>query len=258
MELTLFSDLHLEHFNACQIFEVGTGDVLVLAGDILTAKHLKTNGYLKNVYLRFLKDCSENYKDIIYIDGNHSFYGYNYEGTVKTIASYLPNNFHYLENSKVSIGDYVFMGGVLWTDHNKENPLNMMENRCVMNDYSNIRITANYRKLNPEDTLRIHKETKLYLETQLEEHKDDKVIVVTHMAPSYQSVDPIYKTSSYNSAYCSDLDDWILERPQIKYWFHGHMHSPSDYKIGECRVMCNPKGYPGQQTGYNPNFRLKI
>ena len=61
MDLTLFSDIHLEHFSACEIFNVEQGDILVLAGDILTAKHLRTNGYLKDVYLRFLDDCSKNY-----------------------------------------------------------------------------------------------------------------------------------------------------------------------------------------------------
>jgi Icc-related predicted phosphoesterase len=258
MNLTLFSDIHLEHFNACEIFDVGSGDILVLAGDILTAKHLKSDGYLKEVYLRFLSDCSKNYKHVIYVDGNHSFYGYNYEGSLKTIKEYLPENFHYLEQSKVTIGSYVFLGGIFWTDHNKENPLNMMENQCIMNDYKSIRITTNYRKLNPEDTAKVHKETKLYFEEQLDLHKDDKVIMVTHMAPSYQSVDPIYKEATYNSAYCSDLENWILERPQIHYWFHGHIHAPSDYMIGNCRVMCNPKGYPRQQTGYNPKFSLKI
>jgi len=58
MKVKILSDIHLEHFVACQYLPVGTGDVLVLAGDILCVKNLRKNGYLKKVYLRFLNDCS--------------------------------------------------------------------------------------------------------------------------------------------------------------------------------------------------------
>jgi hypothetical protein len=38
----------------------------------------------------------------------------------------------------------------------------------------------------------------------------------------------------------------------IKFWFHGHMHDSIDYQVGECRVLCNPRGYNYYQL--NPNF----
>lgn len=42
------------------------------------------------------------------------------------------------------------------------------------------------------------------------------------------------------------------------YKTHGHTHTPFDYLIGDCRVICNPSGYPGQDTGFNPNFELNL
>jgi len=46
-----------------------------------------------------------------------------------------------------------------------------------------------------------------------------------------------------NGGFSSDLSEFIMDRPQIKYWQHGHHHNESDYMLGETRVVCNPRGY---------------
>ena len=258
MKVKILSDLHLEHLDSEYTFDVGSGEVLVLAGDILVAKHLNTDGNLNRIYNSFLNFCSENFKHVFYVFGNHEFYGYNYESTFKKVENILPSNIHLMNNNTVEIEDWVFIGGTLWTDHNKGNPVNMMENQYVMNDYHRIRIGSNYRKLNTEDTLSIHRNTKSYFENQLNIHKDKKVFMISHMAPSYQSTHPHYKGQSLNSAYCNDMDDWISSRPQIKYFVHGHVHYFMDYTIDGCRVICNPKGYPRETTNYNPNLEIEI
>jgi hypothetical protein len=87
----------------------------------------------------------------------------------------------------------------------------MMEASQCMNDYKVIRIGSNYRKMNPDDTLKFHKKSKLFLQQKLEQFKDTKTWVLTHHAPSYQSVHPKYRSSGIaNGAYVSDLDDLIL------------------------------------------------
>ena len=256
MKIRVFSDLHLEHFSASQIFDPKEGDVLILAGDILCAKHFKTNGYIHQVYDRFLSDCSKNYDKVLYVFGNHEFYGYNYEGTKKKIKENLPSNFHILDNDTIKIGDWNFIGFTLWTDFRGENALEMMEAECNMNDYKVIRIGSNYRKLRTDDTLNFHKESKKYLLNQLQT-LNDNVFVISHHAPSYQSIPNEYKNHA-NGAYSSNLDDLIVNHPQIKCWVHGHTHNVFDYNIGDCRVICNPGGYPGQNTYYDPHFTIEI
>lgn len=255
MKVKVFSDLHLEHYHACQIFPwIGEGDVLILAGDILCAKHFKKNGYLKDVYNRFLNDCSTNYQKVFYVKGNHEPYQYNYEGAHKVIQENLPSNFHLLENETVTINNWNFIGFTLWTDFRNENALEMMEAEQCMNDYKVIRITSNYRKLNANDTLAFHKTSKQYLLNQLDTLKEN-VFVISHHAPSYQSVPQQFKKHA-NGGYCSNLDELILDHPQIKYWVHGHTHQFWDYMIGDCQVICNPGGYPGQDTGLHEDFEL--
>lgn len=256
MKVKVVSDLHLEHFCANQIFSVGEGDVLILAGDILCAKHFKTNGYIHDIYNRFLDDCSKNFDKVLYVMGNHEFYGYNYEGTKKKLKENIPNNFHLLDDDIVTINNWNFICFTLWTDFRNENALEMMDAECNMNDYKVIRIGSNYRKLRVDDTLNFHKQSKKYLLEQLQNLKEN-VFVISHHAPSQQSVRQQFKTHA-NGAYVSDLDDLIVNHPQIKYWVHGHTHNHFDYMIEQCRVICNPGGYPGENTGFNPDFIIEI
>jgi Icc-related predicted phosphoesterase len=183
--------------------------------------------------------------------GNHEFYGYNYEGTKKKLKENLPHNFHLLDNDTITINNWNFIGFTLWTDFRNENALEMMEAAQVMNDYKVIRITPKYRKMNPSDTLAFHKESKKYLLKQLQT-LNENVFVISHHAPSYQSIPQEYKKYA-NGAYCSNLDDIIVNHPQIKYWVHGHTHNAFNYMIDGCRVVCNPGGYPGQDTGFFPD-----
>ena len=260
MKIKVVSDLHLE---TCEyghgVPDLGEGEVLILGGDILCARHFKKNGNLKKVYNDFLKKCVDNFDEVLYINGNHEFYGYNVEGTFDVLAEHLPKEIHYLENDFVKIKDWVFLCCTLWTDFRNENALEMMEAQNCMNDYKVIRIGSNYRKLNPDDTLGFHKKSKQFLIEKLKQFKNDKVWVLTHHAPSYQSVHPKYRNSGIaNGAYVSNLDDLIFDHPNIKYFSHGHTHESMDYMIGGCRVICNPRGYYPAEVNpeFDPNFEV--
>lgn len=266
MRVKICSDLHLE---MCEqkhgVPDLGSGEILILGGDILCARHFKKEGPLHKVYDDFLQKCVKNFDEVLYINGNHEFYGYNVEGTFDVLAEHLPKEIHYLENDYVKIKDTIFLGATLWTDFRNENALEMMEAAQCMNDYKVIRIGSNYRKMNPDDTLKFHKKSKLFLQQKLEEFKDTKTWVLTHHAPSYQSVHPKYRTAGIaNGAYASHLDDLILDNPQIKYFSHGHTHESMDYMIGNCRVVCNPRGYyngynnSGLNLNFDPNFEIEI
>lgn len=263
MKVKVVSDLHLE----CCEFEhelpdLGGGEILILGGDILCARHFKTNGNFHKNYKKFLARCSDNFDTILYIAGNHEAYGYNYEGSWNVLKEQLSPRILLLEDDYVKIKDWVFIGSTFWTDFRNENALEMMEAAQCMNDYKTIRITPKYRKMNPDDTLGFHKKSKEYLTKRLEgEFKDQKVWVMTHHAPSYQSVHKIYRESGIaNGAYVSDLDNFISTHSNIKVWSHGHTHTSFDYMIEGCRVICNPRGYYPLQMNpdFDPNFTMEL
>ena len=82
-------------------------------------------------------------------------------------------------------------------------------------------------------------------------------VVVGHHTPSPFSIHPKYAHDTLmNGGYTSDLIEFILDRPQIKLWTHGHTHEQFDYMIGSTRVVCNPRGYAGYE-GCADTFQLK-
>jgi Icc-related predicted phosphoesterase len=94
-----------------------------------------------------------------------------------------------------------------------------------------------------EDSVEDHKKMVDYINIVTQD-KTKSYVVVTHHAPSSESVAECYKHDTLmNGAFYSDLSDFILDRPQIKLWTHGHMHNVSDYMMGDTRVVCNPRGY---------------
>ena len=265
MRVRVISDLHLEFCDQGHgVPDLGSGEILILGGDILCARHFTKNGPLKKIYSDFLDKCVQNFEHVIYLKGNHEHYSLNYHKTSEILKEYLPKEIHYLENEFVKIQDTIFLCCTLWTDFFNENPVEMIEASRIMSDYHTIRIGSNYRKLRPEDTLSFHKKSREFLEEKVEEFKDYKIWICSHHAPSHQSIHQKYKNQALNGAFTSNLDDFIINNPQIKYFSHGHTHESFDYKIGECRVVCNPRGYynsyntSGLNLNFNPNFEVEI
>ena len=89
---------------------------------------------------------------------------------------------------------------------------------------------------------------------------DKKIVVVTHHAPSTKSVSDIYLTDKTTPAFANNLEQFILDYPNIKLWCHGHIHSASDYRIGNCRIICNPRGYVklGEHSGFIDNLIIEL
>jgi len=284
MRIKLVSDLHLE-FSDIMIPNDNDYDVLILSGDIMIATDLHDHpetsyGMYSNVNLEglgrrqrtalrfrdFLKRCSFQFPHVIYVAGNHEFYNGKWTQSLKVLADECAKypNVYFLEAGSKKIDDVTFIGGTLWTDMNKGDPLTLHAVRDMMNDFRVIKKDLEgYTNLKPHDTVMRHKHMLGYIKTVVAERPDEKFVVVGHHSPSFQSVHEGYKGETLmNGAYHSDLSEFILDRPQIKLWTHGHTHHPFDYMIGETRVVCNPRGYESdgysEDSGWNPNILLEI
>ena len=128
-----------------------------------------------------------------------------------------------------------------------------------MNDFKLIRNDKrSFSALRPIDTVKRHKETLTKFKTELDRYEGEPTVVVTHHAPSFLSVAEKYAAErEMNGGFASDLNDFILDHPQIKLWVHGHAHTSFDYMLGnDTRIVCNPKGYPLMSGPENPEFTL--
>jgi Icc-related predicted phosphoesterase len=237
MKIQILSDLHVEfkdyEYQKCD------SDVVVLAGDI----HTKDRGIewaIKNI----------EGKPVVYVLGNHEFFGKSHPKFIAEARSKASGtNVHLLENEYINIEGVNFIGCTLWTDFEIFGDPRIAGYQCqqVMTDYKKIRKSPQYSKLRSIDTALIHAQSLNWLGKTLESLKGEPNVVVSHHGPSINS-SPIGKREDITSAaYVSDLEGFISDH-QPKFWFHGHLHNSSEYKIGDCTVVCNPKGYPGDEN----------
>lgn len=266
MKVALISDVHLE-FGDCFFENTENAEVLILGGDILIAQELHDfkepltdleksllgkRGLAVTIYRNFLKRCSEQFKHVLYIAGNHEFYHGKYPAGMDYLREEASNypNITYLENETVEINKVSFIGCTLWTDMNKGDSTTIAFIAEALNDYRQIRRNdIGYRRFNPEDTLKLHKQSLTYISDTISNDPNKKYVVVGHHAPSKLSTKPLYsKDFHMNGGYSSDLTEFINNHPQIVLWTHGHTHDVYDYMVGSTRIACNPRGYVGYEV----------
>ena len=250
MRIQQVSDLHLEFDSNFTIPNLGS-DVLLLNGDICMAMCFnkgKDSPYWLKAYQAydFFARVSADFENVLYIAGNHEHYRGYIDQTDDILREALVDfpNIHYLSNEGWKKDGITFLGATLWTNMNHNSPITEQYLMGGMNDFR----IVNWKKqsyggrFRPSDAAEFHRKTLKFLDDA--SAGIDNVVVMTHHAPSYKSVHPKYHNDTHmNYGYYSDLDEFILARPQIKLWTHGHMHDCFDYEIGSTRVVCNPRGY---------------
>lgn len=253
MKILILSDLHLEFgYFFIPEMENEKETVVILAGDIGLVKKDYT-------YRDFINNTCDRFKNVIWIMGNHEFYGANFTTALTKVwnATLDHENLYIVDKETVTIEDVAFVCATLWTDFDNNNIMTMESAGLWMNDYKKIRngpISEPWRsKLKPLDTLSDHMRAKEYIFPEIVKQKEagKKVVVVTHHLPSFQSISEEFRTDPLNGAYASELFEDIMEtRPNV--WIHGHSHASMDYYIGETRILNNPRGYKGHEM--NKNF----
>jgi len=282
IKISVMSDLHIDISKETPVLP--GGDVLVLAGDTIEARDIRKSkgdpyGILndpniqlpnKDRYMKFfIEQCSEKYKHVLMIAGNHESYNYNIDFTIQHMRDNLPSNFHILDKDCFEYEDVLFIGATMWTDCNKNDPLTTHALKYGMNDFHVIKKTTSsgeVRAWSPQDSIDEHEKTLQYFKLVLDNPANafKKIMVISHHAPTSLSLDKRYVSDFLmNGGYHSRLDDFILDHPQIKYWIHGHTHQMFDYKVGDyTRVICNPRGYQSrnfsEETNWDPNLIIEM
>lgn len=235
MKIAICSDVHLE-FGNVNITNDENADVLVLAGDVCVIRKFVSHGNKA-----FFEQCAKEFKDVIYIMGNHEYY-HGDIADITLIREHLSDlkNIHILDAEHVKIGDVTFFGGTMWTNMNKGCPISKMTAKRSMNDFRFIALNGG--AFSPDDSMDIHDK---FINTLMDMPKE-KTVVVSHHCPSKKSCHSKYGNTPLNYAFYSDLD-FISEMEHVTMWIHGHTHDDFDYMMGSTRVVCNPRGYIGYE-----------
>lgn len=267
MRLHIISDLHLEFTGHTPSALAQDADAVILAGDICAG-----HGGIAWASTAFQR------KPVIYVPGNHEYYGYDMSHWQTEAESLHPSfpNVHVLQADSLLLpnegGQKVrVLGATLWTDFelfgaNRQTFVGEKV-QSFLNDYRQIQLGK--RAIRWADTLALHQAQRAWLESQARgaRSRGEKVIVVTHHAPSLRSSAPVYQNDLTTAGFASNLESFAAEYVDV--WVHGHMHNSSTYSLGGCLVICNPRGYPRthrahlgdvqfENPKFNPNLILKV
>lgn len=261
MKLHIVSDLHLDaNSEPFRVPHVDC-DAVVIAGDIC-------EGPVKAVqWIARQKIMAP----VIYVPGNHEYYGTDKDQALHDARieasrqralgvriELLHEDFARVigRNGELAL----FVGATLWTDYALDGEAwrtpAMLAARTMMNDHRAIRTKDGKGFWTPADAAAEHNNSRQYIDCFMRaKWPGGPKIVVTHHAPSARSVHPRYHGSVLNSAYASDLEHLV---DQADLWIHGHVHHRQDYRIGDGRVVCNPRGYGHEDSGFDPGLVVAV
>jgi predicted phosphodiesterase len=247
MKLHILSDIHLEFAR----FDppATDADMVVLAGDI-------------GIGPAAVEWAAVTFpQPVLLVPGNHEYYNGHLSNTLaKMRRTAEGTQVRVLDREGITFGAVRFLASTLWTDFQltRDPLLAQHEAQARMTDYRRIR-TAAYRLLRPPDTRAAHVAARRFLEHALAQPFDGRTVVVTHHAPSDRSISARFRSVTHlNAAYASDLEG--LMGPEVALWVHGHTHDSLDYRVGETRVVCNPRGYMPMEPnpGFDPGLVVEI
>lgn len=261
--IQLFSDIHNEllrspRFEGLEPFCIPdtASDLVIIAGDYDT----KTHGVLK-----LKEESSRLNKHILYVLGNHEFYGSEYH-SLKTKLKALceGSNVHILDCDEFDLnGEVRFLGCTLWTNYILEGYSREEVRYCIergLRDHQVIRIEnrGNYSRFLTSDALKFHNKELTWLRKQLAKEYHGKTVVITHHAPHPVCQHPGFPVSELSAAFYSDLSD-VIENNDVDLWVFGHTHANIDTVVSGTRLISNQLGYPEEDvSGFDYDLVITI
>jgi predicted phosphodiesterase len=231
VRVQLLSDLHFEFdddggeafVRSVQV----TGDVLVLAGDVLP---LTSRDRVRQAFAWF---CAR-FRHVVFVPGNHEYYKTSpaeADALLAECASALPN-LHVLNPGLVVIDGQRFVGATLWFAETADE----VRYRGFLTDFRLIREFVPW----------VHHAHAAQL-AFLRANVGGGDVVITHHLPHQNSTPAFFVGSPLNRFFVADDAAELVAHAGARLWFHGHAHAPSDYVVGTTRVVCNPRGYPHER-----------
>lgn len=243
MRIRVYSDIHLERAPFSP--PANEADLVVLAGDI-------ANGAAG---IEWAKAAFR--KPVLYLAGNHEYYDGEFGSVQAAMRAAAGGGVELLDCTSTVLGGVRFLGCTLWTDYSlapeSERPAVIEEARKVNPDYLKIRYDS--RAFAPEDAIALCTRHRAWLAAELARPFPGKTVVITHFAPHPRSIAPAFANHRANPAFVLDLDEAM---GSAALWIHGHTHTFFDYRVRGTRVICNPRGYPGERTEFRDDLTIEL
>jgi predicted phosphodiesterase len=279
MKIQLLSDLHLEVHPHWVPTPLPGADLLVLAGDVGS---YQTGSLLldDDFGLGRFSPLQGWPTPVVFVPGNHEYDTFDFDAAHGRLrATCVRLGIHWLERETLVLSGVRLVGTTLWTDFDALSPQprlnpttgsqplpNLLAQQLkarekafrAANYYLKKTLTTRYGAPWLAEGLREQALVcQAWLRSALAQPFNGPTVAITHFAPSLLSADPRYGMVPGTAGFCNALDDLL---PQAQLWLHGHLHAPSDYRVGNCRVVANPLGYARkeEQVGFRPELLIEI
>lgn len=239
----------------------GEIDAILVAGDT----------DVKGRHVAFLEAIWDAWRvPVLAVPGNHEPYGSkNFQKHLKAEIENVAEargrgvDIEILRGASRVIGDTRVLGCTLWTDMALwgDPVMSSMVAQSNMNDYRKIgwhdERRGIWRKMIPQDTTEMHWRERQWLLTELAVPHDGPTVVMTHHVPVVEQVHKSLRANRdpISAAYASDL--WpAIEPHAVSAWISGHTHHNIELRLdgthGPVAFLANARGYPHQDTGFDP------
>jgi predicted MPP superfamily phosphohydrolase len=257
MKVWHISDLHMtrEEIEAgMTLGAIPQADVAVVIGDL--GSDMKAN-------LRWCARVVRPHMPVVYVPGNHDFH---WRGIIQASAegrAYARRlGIHYMDGDAAIVAGVRFVGGTFWSDfaidpfrdgRSREDVITANMMACLDKaDYRRImHCEIKLEALRPWHTAAIHDRTRGFIRRVLSRaYADGPTVVVTHHGALAEASQPGYENSLTHPSYTSDQASLMTEYgPDM--WLFGHIHNVLDRTVGRTKVVCNPRGYSYEDTGFD-------
>jgi predicted phosphodiesterase len=263
------SDIHLEFYKKIPKIKK-VADNLCLLGDI---------GYAnKKNYKQFINQCSNNYKNVFVIFGNHEFYNNktnvafkncnDMNTIINTIPKHFPKNVFFLNNSCVYIDkiteqvteeppegsneNYIkIVGSSLWSEID-------YKISYMLNDFNQINFSKDI-KLTPVIYKELFYYSKDYILNEINKNPQIQILLLTHHGTN-NVCNGYYKNSPLKSCFVTQIDE-LYSCKNLIAAINGHSHSNINEKINGILYLSNCYGYKSEDKSivkYNEDAVLEI
>lgn len=236
-------------------------ETLLIAGD------LGHSNEMNGLAFELLKE--RGYKNILFVEGNHDYYlcsssqarKYGYDSFKRLdamikIASKV-EGVHYLNGNVINIEGlnvggcgmwYNFQYGVVEHGLTVQHLIELWHQR--MNDSRLIYVNSRVGSL---DNLALFNEKYALLKSIYNQCD----VVMSHIGPDWSQVPEKYKDPT-TSFYYFDGSRLLESEHKPKLYLYGHTHDCSQYRRHGVNLICNPLGYPLDNSWYQNGFSQKI
>lgn len=254
MRLQIFSDCHIDVNHGFAPILADGVDAVVVAGDICPGLGDGCAWLRRHIPAPL---------PILLVAGNHEFYGRVVgEERAAGRAAADEHAIHLLDDASVEIAGVRFVGSTLWTDYEvfgaglradamRHAARLMLDHRLILESRDQL------GQLTPERARRHHFVSRGYLEGALRRPHAGPTVVVTHHVPHRRSIAERYARDLLTAAFASDLSG-LVARTRPALWVHGHTHTSFDYREGDTRIVCNPRGYGEENPAFDPALVIEV